>query len=324
MAIISLPPNTESALALAIAQLQSNPVESLRRLEQLTAAYRTGRSDIASEIGHAFLLLDQAGKAVPWYRQAIAKESQNWSYLAGLGNAWQMAGRADRAAESFEKAVSLAPRETDLLFSLSQAYAKLGKLADAVRTLRSAASRNPESAAAYNDLGGTLLRMGNMSEAETAMREAVRIQPELASLRMNLADALIRQGKLPEAKGQLDEAIRTGGHGETAESAWFAALQATGSAEQARKSYDASFAGQLSGAHNNLGTLFASENKPDDAIREYRLAVAADPRSILAQFNLGLTLFGQGLKTEAIPYLKNAGQSPDPRVRDAARFMLAK
>ena len=111
--------------------------------------------------------------------------------------------------------------------------------------------------------------------------------------------------------------------GETAEAAWFNSLLNTGNAEQALKAWNASFGAQASGAHNNLGTLLASESKPDDAIREYRLAVEGDPQSDLAQFNLGVTLFNHGLKAEARPYLLRASGSTDPAMRATAKSLLA-
>ena len=320
----------DAALSLAIAQVQSNPAEALAQLSRLTAGELPTTSETAAEIGHAFLLLAQPGKALTWYQQALGKSPESPSYLTGLGNAQQAAGRPDLAAETFAKAAALAPWETDVLFSQSQSLARQGKFTDAIRTLSEAVSRNPESAVAYNDLGSTLLRMAGsgtnnesaLQEAETSLREAVRIQPEFASLRMNLADALIRRHKLSEAQEQLEEALRLGGRAETSEAVWFAALLATNSPDQALKAWTASFTSQLSGAHNNLGTVFASENKPDDAIREYRLAVAGDPQSALAQFNLGLTLFGHGLKTEAIPLLQKAAVSNDPGIRAAAQALL--
>jgi predicted CXXCH cytochrome family protein len=318
----ALAPTADNSILLEVAQVQSNPVEALARLNALAADYRAERPEMAVKIGQAFLTLAQPQKALVWYRKAIEKSPDNWSYLSGAANAEQAAGRPDLAAESFVRAAALAPRETDSLLSLGQAYAKQGKFTDATRALRDAVGRNPESAAAWNDLGSTLLRAGTLPEAESALREAVRIQPEFASIRTNLADALIRQHKLSEAQEQLEEAIRIGGRGETAEAAWYATLLATGSAEQALKTWNASFAAQVAGAHNNLGTVFASEKKPDDAIREYRLAVAGDPRSELAQFNLGVTLFGRGLKTEAIPLLRSASESDDPGIRAAARSLL--
>lgn len=320
----TLAQTADDALALAIAHVQSNPAEALRRLDQIAANYRLQGPDAAAEMGHAFLMLAQPEKALVWYRQALDQSPGNWGYLSGLGNAQQTAGHPDLAADSFARLAALAPWETDALFSLGQSLAKQGKLAEAVRALRQGADRNPESAAAFNDLGSALLRMRDLPGAETALREAVRIQPEFSSIRMNLADALIRQGKLPEAQEQLEEAIRIGGRGETAEAEWFATLLATGSAEQALKAWHASFAHQVAGAHNNLGTILASQNKPDDAIREYRLAVEGDPQSALAQFNLGLTLFGRGLKAEAIPFLKKASGSPDPGISAAARSLLEK
>jgi predicted CXXCH cytochrome family protein len=318
----SLAPNPDNELALAIAQAQSNPVEALRRLNRITAGQTTQPADIAAELGHAFLLLNLPEKAVTLYQQALAGSRDNLPWLIGRGNAQMAAGAPDAAAETFAKVAALAPWETDALFSLGQAYARQAKFTDAIRVLRDAASRNPESAAAFNDLGGTLLRTGSLKEAEDALREAVRIQPEFSSLRMNLADALIKEGKPGEAQEQLEEAIRIGGRAETAEGAWFAALLATGNQQQALQAWNGSFAAQTAAAHNNLGTVFASQNKPDDAIREYRLAVAGDPQSALAQFNLGVTLYSRGMKDEAIPFLKKAAASANTGISGAAKSVL--
>ena len=314
----SLAPNPDSELALAIAQVQSNPVEALRHLNRITA----GDTSQAAEIGHAFLLLNQPQKAVTLYQQALASSRDNLPWLTGLGNAQLAAGHPDAAADTFAKVVALAPWETDALFSLGQAYARQGKFTDAIRVLRDAVSLNPESAAAFNDLGGALLRTGSLKEAEDALREAVRIQPEFSSLRMNLADALIKESKLPDAQEQLEEAIRIGGRAETAEGAWFAALLATGNQQQALGAWNGSFTAQTAAAHNNLGTVFASQGKGDDAIREYRLAVAGDPQSALAQFNLGVTLYSRGMKDEAIPFLKKAAASTNTGISAAAKSVI--
>jgi predicted CXXCH cytochrome family protein len=320
----ALASNPASDLAFAIAQVQSNPVEALRRLNLFTADNQPQSTDFMAEIGRAFLLLSRPQQAAQWYQQALVKSRDNPAWLSGLGNAQLASGRPDLAADTFAKVAALTPWETDALFSLGQAYARQGKFTEAIQTLRDAVSRNPESAAAFNDLGGTLLRTGSLKEAEDALREAVRIQPEFSSLRMNLADALIKEGKLHEAQEQLEEAIRVGGRAETAESVWFAALLATGSSQLAADAWNASFTAQTAGAHNNLGTVFASQNKPDDAIREYRLAVAGDPQSALAQFNLGITLYSRGQKEDAIPYLKKAAASTNPGISDAAKSVLEK
>jgi len=329
-----LAPGPDNDVVLAMAEVQSNPGEALRRLGRLSPGDYVERPDDAAEIGHAYLVLGQPQKAETWYRMAQAKEANNQAWLAGLGNVQLAEGRPDLAADTFSKVAALAPNETDILLSLGSALAQQGKRAEAILALREAVNRNPESAAAFNDLGSTLLRAAEtqtsidsatlLHNAEEALREAVRIQPEFGSLRMNLANAFIKEGKFREAQEQLEEAIRTGGYSETAESTWFSVFLATGSAEQALKAWNSSFAVQTAGAHNNLGTVFASENKPDDALREYRLAVQGDPQSALAQFNLGLTLWGRKLKDEATPHLQKAAEMGNPGIRSAANSLLQK
>ena len=124
----ALPGNAENAVALAIAQVQSNPLDALQALDQIRTGDYALRPEMAAEIGRAFLTLGQAQKAVNWYEQAVAKSRGNWIYLSGLGNAQQAAGRPDLAADSFARVTMLAPWETDALFSLGQAYARQGRL----------------------------------------------------------------------------------------------------------------------------------------------------------------------------------------------------
>jgi Tfp pilus assembly protein PilF len=139
-----------------------------------------------------------------------------------------------------------------------------------------------------------------------------------------------------EAAFELREAIRTGPSTEAARAAWVAALVATGSVESARAGYDRSLRMQASGAHNNLGTIYISMGDATAAVREYRLAVDADPGSARALLNLGFTLAQHGDQAEAqrrlgealridssvAADLRRAAESPDPRVSAVAGEVL--
>ncbi|HVW06964.1 MAG TPA: tetratricopeptide repeat protein [Bryobacteraceae bacterium] len=303
----------ESPLDQALAQVQSNPREALQLLNRLLPGGR------APEIGRAFLTLGQPAKAISLLN-APPQDAPSW---IELGNAQQAAGQYEPAIESFRQAIRLAPEKTDILLLLGEAYAKADRLQEAISTLRDAVARNPESAAACNDLGAALLSArSSLAEAESVLREAVRLQPEFSSIRMNLAGVLIRGKKLAEAREQLEEAARIGGRAETAEAAWFAAFIASNDPATAEKAWRSSFGQQVAGAHANLGTIAASQQRTEDAIREYRLAVAGDPQSAIAQLNLGITLYNAGRRDEALLFLKNAAASDDPGIRGAAQTIL--
>ena len=57
---------------------------------------------------------------------------------------------------------------------------------------------------------------------------------------------------------------------------------------------------------NNLGVLLRGEGKSDEAIDQFRLAVATDPDDFLAQMNLGAMLALGGQFDEAMRHLRRA------------------
>jgi predicted CXXCH cytochrome family protein len=337
-AIVPYYPRQSDPLYTALAQVQqfAGGPAALRDLARLISADRSVPSDMYFELAEALLDAGQAASSLSFYEEASKRSPDNWRYFYGLARASRAAGKLEPALTALQRAIGLAPSETSLLQLLGSLYAGSGRLPEAVGVFQKAIDTDPESAAAFNNLGSALLRSGDARGAETALREAVRLQPELPALRASLADALARNGRMREAAFELREAIRTGPSTEAARAAWVAALVATGSVESARAGYDRSLRMQASGAHNNLGTIYISMGDATAAVREYRLAVDADPGSARALLNLGFTLAQHGDQAEAqrrlgealridssvAADLRRAAESPDPRVSAVAGEVL--
>src|SRR6185503_12991800 len=117
---------------------------------------------------------------------------------------------------------------------------------------------------------------------------------------------------LDDARQELSAALTAGPEIERARSAWFASLAKTGNRQTALARYQASLRAQLAPAHVNLGTLLMMQGDAGGAVAEYRLAVAADPQSGVAQTNLALALMQHGDAVEARESLEEAVRvSPD-------------
>jgi Flp pilus assembly protein TadD len=350
-------PKQVEPLYAAIAQVSglNNLPAGLERLEKLLDVSPPNSAAPYFEMGEAFAKTGQASRSVPFYRQAVKIEPENWRYLYSLALALQATGKPGDAVAALERAVALAPYETILRNGLGIAYARAGRAADAVRTLREVVSRNPEDAGAQNNLGQALILANDFGGAETAFREAVRLRPEDGGLRTNLAQALMEFRQFRDAAFQLQEVIRMGPSTQTARNAWFAGPPGPGASE-ARKRYDESLRRQASGAHDNLGSVMSALGDAEGAIREYRLAVDSDPQSPFAALNLGLALAGHqepaearkwletalrldpaqpaahlklgelllaaGLHEEGVAHLQTAAASADPRIRSAAEKLL--
>jgi Flp pilus assembly protein TadD len=79
---------------------------------------------------------------------------------------------------------------------------------------------------------------------------------------------------------------------------------------------------RLTVARNNLGSVLLQTGDLGGAIRQYRLALADDPASPTANFNIALALNRQAKRQEAEPFLHRAAESADAQVRKAALDLL--
>ncbi|MFC1631249.1 tetratricopeptide repeat protein [Candidatus Omnitrophota bacterium] len=92
------------------------------------------------------------------------------------------------------------------------------------------------------------------------------------------------------------------------------ALSTSGQPQQAIREYRQAIALDPSffEAYTNLGNLFAETERPDQAFEHYQKAVEINPQDYLAYFNLAVTLNELGRKQEAVEaYRKNIAINPD-------------
>ena len=284
----------ENELYVAVAQVthQANLTAGIPLLENAIARSAPKSADFYLELAEAYRHDGRPAKAIEFYKQAIAHAPADWRPLYGLGNSLattggRLSGDLARAVSALERAIALAPRETAPLQALSKALEKQGKPSAAIATLRRAAEIEPESAEVRNDLGTALFRSGDLAAAEKSVREAVRLRPELAAIQVNLAELLVRRNSFPEARRRYELALRLNP--------------------------------QLAGAHNSLGALLLRMGDTEGAVREYRLAIAAAPDYYEAHLKLAQLLLARGDTASAAPHLRKAAESPDPRIRTAAR-----
>ena len=301
--------SADSGLDLAIAQVKdlSSLPEGLQRLEKALEQAAPASARAHFEMGEALFTVGQAAKALPFFEEAVKRDPREWRYLYKLGQAAQGSGRTNQAVDEYRRALALAPVQSGILAALGSAYAERGDLPQALSAFRQALALDLEDGMAQSNMGNILLRLGNLGEAERALREAVRLRPEVATIRMSLGAALLgNRDKLAESRREFEEAIRAGPSTETARTVWFATLAAGGNIKEAQVRYESSLQSQLAGAHSNLGTVLVALGDSEAAVREYRLALSADPRSTATLVNLALTLVSRGAMPEARQRLEEA------------------
>ena len=148
----------------------------------------------------------------------------------------------------------------------------MGDLEGAAKELHAAIWAKPDYAEAYYTLGTVLKQQGNLQDAANSLREAIRLQPDFAGAHTTLAAVLRQLGDVEEASHQA----RVGADLVKKQTNLQAAVFATNSGQRLR----------------NSGDL-------DNAIAQFRAAIAATPEYAPAHYQLGLALRQRGNNEEA-------------------------
>ena len=162
-------------------------------------------------------------------------------------------GRSAEAAAAFQKAQDMAPADDAVCRRIADAYAALGRDAEAEAMYRRATDLRPAYWENYNSHGTFSLARGKLDAAKSAFQRVIELRPDSDIGYANLAGAHILGGQLNEAEPLLVAALRI----------------KPGAA-----------------VHNNLGFVYYSTGRFDEAAREFRAAVE-DVESANRWGNLG-------------------------------------
>lgn len=191
----------------------------------------------------------------------------------------------------FEHALEVTRPSAFAYDCLGQALANEKNLPGAIAQFRKATKALPPYPQAYLDLGHALDMVGKTREAVTQWRKAVRFGLDKPELHYTIAEALFRLKDVNQAERECRVALRQ----------------------------DRSFGM----AYNLMGVILVSRGKLDDAIREWRIAVAFDPGNEEPHGNLARAYFEKGDYRAAwneVQAQKRLGGRPDPGfVRELAR-----
>jgi tetratricopeptide (TPR) repeat protein len=253
---------------------------------QRAVALRPEFADAHYNLGVALWYSGSKDQAVSELRESIRLDPSAGATHAFLGTALRETGDLPGARLSLQRAIALLPptaadyidlgivflRAGDLDKAMGQFEAGLTSPAaslpkpdwdSAVADLRKVMAANPARAEVHNMLGLLLGRKGAASsEVAAEFREAIRLRPDFAEAQNNLGLVLTQANEDEAAITAFREAIRI------------------------RPNY--------AEAHANLGaTLIPTDG--EQAIRELEKAVALEPASVKAQFNLA-TAYGASPK----------------------------
>ena len=202
-------------------------------------------------------------RAEPFLRKVAEVESGYADVNNMLGVIYHSKGQFAKAQEFFEKALETNPRYTEAALNLSVVYNERGLYAKAkkvhahIRTFRPTTDRDIEPYARgklanmHAELGRAYSDLGFIDESVTQYREALGLCPEFIDLRTRLGQVLKDAGDLKGAEKELR------------------------AAKELKPSYLP--------ARISLGVAYFTQEKHDDARREWEDVLEADPDNVTAR-----------------------------------------
>ncbi len=282
--------------------------------DRLAVAYgKLGR------VYHAYEFFDAARDG---YRQAIARQPEDFRWHYYLAQSERAAGELERAVAAFEAALELRADDPPALFALAQVYRELLQPERAEGLARRLLEHDPKAAGAHLVLANLADDRRDFGAAVTHYRAVLAVQPAATKIHLPLALALRGLGRLEEAQEHLAQRgdgtvavadslmaelrrMRTGARADVSDGV--AAFQ-SGDYRRAAAAFERAVAAdpESASARLDLGSALAELGDLEAAIAEYREAVRLDPGDALAHFNLGTALARRGDDVGAVRHYRLA------------------
>ena len=223
-----------------------------------------GASPLAAELhalaGNAAFLNGRMDLAILAFRQADSQAPLNESDRFMLAMALANLGDAKAAREQLTPLNKSHPDRPLYLYWLAKVDYFERRYLEAVEKLKRVISLDPGSARAYDSLGLAYDMLGRSDDAREALLKAVDLNRKLSNPSAwpphNLGYLLLRLREPKDAENALRESLQ----------------------------YDPRFAT----AHYHLGRTLEAEDRDNEAIDEYRVAISLDPALLEPLYSLGL------------------------------------
>ena len=236
------------------------------------------------------------------FQHALEVTGDNVVANNNLGNALMAQDRIAQAVHHYSLALQDNSGHAPAHNNLGVAFFKQGRVDMAIRHYSTALDINPDYAEAHNNLGIALKEQDRLDEAVRHYSEALRLKPKYAAAHLNLGLALMRKGKVKVAVIYFRKALQIKPYYSAARNSLAKALaaQSTINAKKTRIQRDLEHNPDDHTLHYELGAIYKRESKWDQAIVQYTMALAGQPRFAPALKDLALVYALQGEYEKAI------------------------
>jgi tetratricopeptide (TPR) repeat protein len=232
-----------------------------------------------SNLGVIYSRTNRADEAIAVYRRALRLSPNDQALLLNLGLVYLKQEAHARALPLFAQVVTIDPQNLQARQLLALCRAYTGQMAPAIRDLEALRAAAPRDENILFLLGFSYLKNHDTEKAKVIFQQMFEAAGP-ARAQFLLGKAYYEATVFPQAEAAFLETLRL----------------------------DPRFPG----VHLELGKVYISLRRTDDAIRELQLVLKEDPGDPDASYFLGGLLVQESRYTEGIPYLERAKKAkPD-------------
>lgn len=224
-----------------------------------------------------------AGIGVSWNAAGYEASLSTWHFRRGV--AYSLAGQFTAAADEYRAGIAAGDAASGVYNNLARLLIKEGDAEGGLRTFEEGLKQYPGNALLLNGLGYELQCSGRVDEAEAQYRAAIDANPAFHLARTNLGHVLLGRGDYAGALAQYEEVARLDAGDGVAWNNVGLALHKLKRLDEAEKSYrrSADLAPYLAAPRINLGDLLLESGRREEAVAEYRRALAIEPGNAVLQ-----------------------------------------
>jgi tetratricopeptide (TPR) repeat protein len=322
-----------------IAMDDDSKLRNLREAARLEPAW----PDPDFALGEMYFARRDCASALPWFARVPKTHDRSMEAMFAAGVCQLLAKQPERAEEtfagiqdSFRKSSAPAAELPEVLNNLALARARAGKISEAQQDLRKAAEMDPDEDDYPFNQGLLALRANDAAAATQYFREAVGREPDKAEDRAFLIFALAKAGKKTEADEEHESAVESFGPKGLPAIRWDAKdasanaafdrikteLEITqlqlqgksGAGGVAAADPGSAAPGDTPGAWIRRGRQSLSSGQLENADRDFRAALAAEPGNSAAHRGLAEVDRRRGKLDDAVKELQASLQSRDSAV----------
>ncbi|HKE26020.1 MAG TPA: tetratricopeptide repeat protein [Bryobacteraceae bacterium] len=241
------------------------------------------------------------------FQTVLRQEPRNVGALGNLGVIYSRTGRADQAITMYQRALQSSPDDEALLLNLGLVYLRQENHARAMPLFARVVAIDPQHKQARQLLAVCQAYVGQLEPAIQELEALRKGAPQDENILFLLGFAYLRHHEPEKAKAIFAQMFQDAGPVRSEFLAGKAAYEAA-LFSQAEESFrkviqlDAAFPE----VHLELGKVYISLRRTDDAVGELQRALKANPGDADASYFLGAVLVQAGRYAEGVPHLERA------------------